>query len=56
MKKTAMTYDQVATFYQKKTGRTARTTAIETILEWLGRQPEVEYNEDKDEFYMRCAA
>lgn len=41
-----LTWDDLADFYNKKTGGSARTRPMESIFEWALTQPEIIENED----------
>ena len=41
-----LTWDELANFYDKKTGGRARIQPMKTIFEWAIKQPEIEENKD----------
>jgi len=41
-----LTYDDLADFYDKKTGGTARIQPVDKIYEWATKQEEIQINED----------
>ncbi len=44
--KNSLTWDSLAAFYEKKTGKNARTKPIEDIYKWALKQPEIKRNKD----------
>lgn len=48
-----MTWDEVAALYDERMGGgRARTLPMDEVLQWLKTQPDVQYDEDQDEFYL----
>lgn len=41
-----LTWDDLADFYKKKTGGTARAKPMDSIFEWAEKQPEIQSNKD----------
>jgi len=46
MKKKYITNDDLADFYYKKTGQTARILPVEYVYKWATKQPEIVVNKD----------
>ena len=49
----ALTYEDIAKIYSERTGLNARTKPMGAVLRWFEKQPDCEYNELKDEFYLK---
>jgi hypothetical protein len=48
----AITFDDLADFYHKKTGGTARTKPMDSVVEWATKQEEIEYDDANDCYYF----
>ena len=51
--KKELTWDEIADFYDKKTGRTARIKPMDIIYEWATEQKEIIVNKDTSLSFKR---